>query len=176
MLLISGLQAQTRYYTKNGSVSFSASSPLETIEAVNEKAVCVLDLSTGSLESAVLMKAFRFDRALMQEHFNEDYVESDRYPKAVFKGISQDIKNPDLSKNGIFPVKITGSLSLHGITKNISVQATLEIKNGIITKGKCQFSILLSDFNIEIPSVVKDKISKEVHISVDASFESLKTP
>src|SRR5215213_5098950 len=77
--------AQTKYFTKNGRIFFNASSPLEKIEAINDKATSVIDLSTGQIEFGVLLKAFLFERALMQEHFNENYVESDKFPKAVFK-------------------------------------------------------------------------------------------
>ena len=82
--------AQTKYFTKNGRVFFNASSPLEKIEAINDKSTSVIDLSTGQIEFGVLLKAFLFERALMQEHFNENYVESDKYPKAIFKGMIAD--------------------------------------------------------------------------------------
>src|ERR1044071_3294377 len=92
--------AQPKYFTRNGTVAFNASSPLENIEATNNKASSVFIPSTGQIEFSVLMKAFFFERALMQEHFNENYVESDQYPKAVFKGTVADAAALNLAKDG----------------------------------------------------------------------------
>ena len=77
---------QERFFTKTGSISFFSKTPLEDIEAHNRSVTCVLDSKTGNVQFAVLMKGFEFKKALMQEHFNEDYIESDKYPKAEFKG------------------------------------------------------------------------------------------
>jgi hypothetical protein len=168
------VNGQSRYFTKNGKVFFSASSPLEKIEANNEKATSIIDVSSGAIEFAVLMKAFIFDKALMQEHFNENYVESDKFPKATFKGSVTNIKSVDLTKNGVYPVKVKGMLTMHGETKEVLADGSLTVKDGGITAGKSQFKILLEDYKIEIPSVVKDKISKEVQIDVDLNYEPYK--
>src|SRR6188474_1976871 len=130
---VSAVSAQTRYFTKNGKVSFSASSPLEKIEAANDKATSIVDVSNGAIEFAVLMKAFIFDKALMQEHFNENYVESDKFPKSTFKGTVTNIKSVDLTKNGVYPVKVKGMLTLHGETKEVTADGTLTVKDGAIT-------------------------------------------
>lgn len=165
----------TRFFTKNGKIFFSASSPLEKIEATNEKATSIIDASTGAIEFAVLMKAFTFEKALMQEHFNENYVESDKYPKATFKGNIVDMKAVDLKKNGIYPVKVKGMMTIHGETKEVTTDGTLTVRDGNITEGKSEFNILLEDYNIVIPSVVKDKISKDVKIKVDLNYELYKS-
>lgn len=172
VLLVNG--QSTRYFTKNGKIFFSASSPLEKIEATNDKATSIIDASTGAIEFAVLMKAFIFEKALMQDHFNENYVESDTYPKATFKGNVTDMKSVDLKKNGTYPVKVKGMLTLHGETKEVTTDGTLTVRDGNITEGKSEFNILLEDFKIIIPSVVKDKISKEVKITVDLDYELYK--
>ncbi len=168
------VNGQTRFFTKNGKIFFSASSPLEKIEANNEKATSIVDVSTGAIEFAVLMKAFIFDKALMQEHFNENYVESDKYPKAVFKGSVTNIKSVDMTKNGVYPVKVKGNMTMHGETREVLADGTLTVKDGNITMGKSRFKILLEDFKIEIPSLVKDKISKEVQIEVELNYEPYK--
>src|SRR6188472_303274 len=111
--------AQSRYFTKNARVFFDASSSLEKIDAINDKSTSVIDLSTGQIEFGVLMKAFLFERALMQEHFNENYIESDKFPKALFKGTIADASSIDKSKDGTYPVKVKGTLTLHGVTKEI---------------------------------------------------------
>src|SRR5437868_7178645 len=119
------VNAQTRFITKNGKIFFSATSSMEKIEAKNEKATSVLDVSTGALEFAVLMKAFTFEKALMQEHFNENYAESDKFPKATFKGNVVNIKSVDLNKNGTYNVKIKGIMTIHGESKEVATDGTL---------------------------------------------------
>jgi polyisoprenoid-binding protein YceI len=176
MLCMTAIAAtgQNRFFTKNGKILFNASSPLEKIEATNEKATSIVDANSGAMEFAVLMKAFTFDRALMQEHFNENYVESDKYPKALFKGNVTNISSVDLKKDGTYPVKIKGMLTLHGETKEVETEGTLTVKEGNITAGKSTFKILLDDYKIQIPSVVKDKISKDVEIVVDVNYNPYK--
>jgi polyisoprenoid-binding protein YceI len=167
--------AQTKFFTKTGRIQFNASSPLEKIEASNEKATSVIDVSTGAMEFAVLMKGFIFDKALMQEHFNENYVESDKYPKAVFKGTVVNMKEVDLSKDGVYPVKVKGMLTLHGETKEVMTDGTLTVKDGQVSAGKTEFTVALADYKIEVPSLVKDKISKDVKVTVDVNYEPFKT-
>lgn len=174
LIIVYSVSGQTRYFTKNGKVFFSASSSMEKIEATNEKATSIIDVSTGAIEFAVLMRAFNFEKALMQEHFNENYAESEKFPKAVFKGTITNIKSVDRNKNGTYPVKVKGMFTLHGETKEINVDGTLTVKDGNIIEGKSQFKIFLEDYKIEIPSLVKDKISKDVQIDLDLNYEVYK--
>ncbi|MDP4220607.1 MAG: YceI family protein [Bacteroidota bacterium] len=164
--------AQSKYFTKSGDITFDASGPLEDITAENKKATFVLDAKTGNVELAVLLKAFEFRRALMQEHFNENYVESDKYPKSTYKGKIDDFSKVDLSRDGSYPVKITGQLTIHGLTKDVPAHGTLIVKNGKVS-GTAAFKIQLSDFDIEIPSLVKDKISNTVNIQVAVWLDPL---
>lgn len=163
---------QDKYFTRSGKVSFSASTPLEKIEAENNNGTSVLDASTGQIEFAVLMKAFQFEKALMQEHFNENYVESDKYPKSTFKGTITNLSDIDFKKNGTYKVTATGQIILHGVTKTVQTSGVLIVSNGKI-KTNTEFQIALADYGIEIPSLVHDKISKEVKIKTDASYEVL---
>jgi hypothetical protein len=163
--------AQEKYFTKSGALNFDCSTSVEDITAKNAKGVCVLDTKTGAIELAVLMKAFEFKRALMQEHFNENYVESDKYPKAIFKGKVENC--PDLTKNGTYDVVITGTMDLHGVTKRMTATGKIVV-NGSSVSATTEFIILLSDYAIEIPSVVKDKISNKVKISVSLWLAPLK--
>lgn len=169
--------AQSKYFTKNGKISFDATSSgsPEQIVAVNEKATSVLDLSNGTMEFAVLMKAFNFEKALMQEHFNENYVESDQFPKAIFKGTVLNIAALDLAKEGEVKVNVKGMLTLHGVTKEVTAEGSLMIKDNAVSSGKSKFTILLSDYKIEIPSLVKDKVGKEANIIVEINYQPLKT-
>jgi hypothetical protein len=171
-LLSSGGFSQSKYFTKSGSINFDASGPMEDIKAENKKATFVLDAKSGAIELAVLLKAFEFERALMQEHFNENYVESDQYPKSTYKGKITNFSTVDLSHDGSYPVQITGQLTIHGVTKSLPASGTLVVKGGKVS-GTASFTITLADFNIEIPAVVKDKISKTVNIHIAVWLDPL---
>ena len=178
-LLIAGTiatQAQTKFFTKNAKVYFNATTTTspEKIEATNEKAVAKLDVSTGEMEFGVLLKGFIFEKSLMQEHFNENYVESDKFPKATFKGSVTNISTVDLTKDGIYPVKVKGSMMLHGVTKDVLAEGKLTIKDGKLNAGTSLFKITLKDFDITVPSVVKDKLSEDAQIKVDVAYEPYK--
>lgn len=165
--------AQKRYFTKNGLVSFSAGTALEDIEAVNKAASSVFDAGTGQIEYAVLIKGFEFRRALMQDHFNENYLESDKYPKSVFKG---NILNPEkinFNKDGVYPVTVKGVLEMHGVKKEISTTGTLKV-NGETVDCTASFPVQLAHYDIRVPTIVKDKISQEVNIKVSCNYRLLK--
>lgn len=171
LLSIQGLFAQ-RYLTKNGKISFFSEAPLENIEARNSQVNCALDTQTGDLVFKVLMKSFQFEKALMQEHFNENYVESDTYPNSTFEGKVVNLDEIDFTKNGLYPAEIEGDLTIHGVTKTIREKGTFEILDEKI-KGASKFTILLADYDISIPAPVADNIAKEIEISVDIMLEKL---
>ena len=158
--------AQTRYFTKNGKVSFYSKAPMENIEAHNAKGVSVFDMASGRIEFSVLLKGFEFEKAKMQEHFNEEYVESDKYPKAVFAGTIKDIGNLKTTKDGTYTVQVNGTLSMHGVTKPQTAQATFTVKNGAIS-AVSELNVPLTDYNIKIPALVADKVSNNVKIVIN---------
>jgi YceI-like domain len=157
--------AQPKYFTKTGKISFFSKSPVENIEAVNNKVLSVWDVGNGQLEFAVLMKGFEFAKALMQEHFNENYVESDKYPKAVFKGLIENSKAIPLTSDNAVKVNVNGYLTIHGVTRPLSTTAVITVKNGAIS-ASANFSIALADYGISIPSIVADKINKTIAVVV----------
>ncbi|HVZ56795.1 MAG TPA: YceI family protein [Chitinophagaceae bacterium] len=166
--------AQGRYYTKSAKLFFQCTkSPLEKVEATNKSGTCVLDTQSGQVQFAVLMKGFEFAKALMQEHFNENYVESDRFPRSEFRG--QVINNADIhyGKDGSYPAHVKGTLQIHGESRPVEANGTILIKGGKPSLA-ATFTILLSDYKIAIPSVVSDKISNSVDISVEGALEPLK--
>ena len=168
------LRAQDKFYTKTGAIFFKCTkSPLEKIEATNRSATCVLDTKTGSLQFAILVKGFEFERALMQEHFNENYMESGKFPRSEFKG--QILNNNDINytKDGIYKTIVKGRLQIHGETKDVETIGTLTLKEGKIIASS-GFNILLSDYNIHIPSIVSDKIANNVNITIDCNLELFK--
>lgn len=170
--MIAMVNAQ-KYYTKTGDVNFTSEAPLEKIEAKNNAATCVLDSKTGNMEMAILIKAFKFEKALMQEHFNENYMESSKFPKATFKGKITNIEAVNFKKDGVYKVNVEGDLTIHGETKAVKTTGTITVKGGEIT-AKSSFKVTLEDYKIAIPNMVKDKIAKEVAIDVDLDLEELK--
>ncbi len=166
--------AQDRYFTKTGRITFLSNAPLEDIEAVNKTAGAVLDTRTGQIQFAVLMKGFEFKKALMQEHFNENYVESHKYPKAEFRGNIVNNNSVNYTKDGTYAVNVKGQLSLHGVTKEIEVPATIQVQGGKI-EGRSTFTLHVADYRIAIPSLMKDKISNNVKVVVQVKLEPLQT-
>ena len=163
---------QEKYFTKTGNVVFYSKAPLEDIDAKNKNAVSVFDKSTGQVEVSMLMKAFEFKKALMQEHFNENYIESDKFPKSVFRGLIGDLSKVDFSKNGKYLASVSGKLSMHGETKDVAAPVTFTVNNGMIN-AVSEFKIVLEDYKISIPSIVKDKIGKEVRVVIEINYEPL---
>ena len=108
----------------------------------------------------------------MQEHFNENYLESDKYPKATFKGTLTNLNKINFSKEGTYPATVSGNLTIHGITKPITTNGTITVKNKTLLVN-CSFNVLLSDYKIEIPSLVKDKVNNKVAITVKGNYSAL---
>ncbi len=164
LLLGASTFAQQKYLTKTGQISFEASVPsFEEVAAKNNSVTAILNTENGEFAALVLVKAFRFKNALMEEHFNENYAESHLYPKATFKGKIKDFDLKQLKDT----YKISGELTFHGVTKPIN-NVTIKLKNtdGNITLSS-SFKLLPSDYNIKIPSIVKSKISDEVVTTIE---------
>jgi len=166
-------QAQDRYFTKSGKIEFFSKAPMEDIGATNKTATAVLDIKTGALQFAVQMKGFEFEKALMQEHFNENYVESDKYPKAEFKGTITNNSEINYAKAGTYTAKVKGKMTLHGVTKDVETTGTIKVGSGNL-EAHSIFNIKLSDYKIKVPNVVKDKLSNNIKITVNTTLEPLK--
>ncbi|MCX6314212.1 MAG: YceI family protein [Sphingobacteriales bacterium] len=162
--------AQSLYMTKVGKVSFNSRSSVEKIEADNNEVSSVINTQTGDMVFAILLKSFHFDRALMEEHFNENYVESDKFPKSTFKGKISNLSAINFTKDGNYPAVVEGDLTMHGVTKKVSSNGTLTVKAGKIA-AYAKFSVKLKDFDISIPSLVADKISQDIDIIVDCKYD-----
>ena len=171
IILSQGVFAQ-RYLTKTGKISFFSKTALENIEAHNNQVNSALDTKTGDFVFKVLMKSFEFEKALMQEHFNENYVESDKFPNATLKGKVNNVNKIDFSKNGSYNAEIEGDLTIHGVTQSVKVSGTFEVKDGKVN-GKSKFTILLADYEISVPSPVVDNIAKEIEITVDVMLDKV---
>lgn len=165
------LNAQ-KYYSKNAVIRFNSPSKVEKIEGVNSTATTVLDLSSGRLEFAALVNAFVFEKALMQEHFNENYLESTKFPKAMFKGSLTDFQNLQFSKPGSYKTQVRGDLTMHGVTKSIAAPVEFIVDDKGV-HALCNFTVKCSDFQIEIPTVVKNTVSNNVDIKVKVDYKML---
>ena len=162
------LSAQ-RMISKTGHVWFVSETGLETIEAHNYQVGTVMDASNGNLAFQALMRSFQFKKALMQEHFNEKYVESDKFPKATFKGQIQDFADLDLSKEGTYDVEVTGDLTIHGVTKAVSTPGKLSIsEDGVQATAK--FTIVLEEYEVDVPALYRSNIAENIDIQVDVTY------
>lgn len=166
------LNAQSRYFTKTGTINFTAGTSLEDIEAINKSTTSVFDVSTGQIEFAVLIKGFEFKRGLMQEHFNENYLESEKYPRSTFKGRFEDVSKINFKKNGEYAVLVKGTLEIHNVKKEIEIPGTIKVQDGIVSSNSI-FKVLVDDYNIKIPGAVKDKISPTVEIRVNCVYKPM---
>ena len=166
--------AQSRFIDRAGEAHFFSASPIENIEAFNKQALSVLDMQTGEILAVVLMKSFEFEKSLMQEHFNENYVESDKYPKATFKGKILNLKEVDFTKDGTYVLQVDGEMSLHGVTRSVNTKAEATITNGAI-QAKAEFYLAVKDFNIEIPRLVVNNISEKIRVNVKFRYQPAKT-
>ena len=161
--------SQEKFITRNGQIQFIASTPLETIDPVNNHVSCILDTENGNLVFQMKMISFRFEKALMEEHFNEKYVESDKFPKSTFVGRVQNWD--DFNWNGTEQnIVVKGKITIHGIEKEIIVKGVIETSKSTIFLSS-SFDVIISDFGIEIPRLVRDKISETVKVEVNVTLK-----
>ena len=162
-LVIAGKSSGQLYMTRTGYVSFFSHASLEDIKAENKQLYAVINVEKKELAFIVLMKGFEFKKELMQTHFNSNYIESDKYPKANFTGTyTGDV---DMQNGAVSNVQVKGLFTLHGVSKQIELPATLQLLNGVLI-GHAVFKARPEDYDIKIPLLVKDNISKEVEVDV----------
>jgi len=158
-----------KYISKTGHIWIYSYTSMEVIEGHNHQVVSILDATTGDLQFSLLVKSFEFKVALMQEHFNENYMESDKLPKSSFKGKITNLNKIEFKKEGIYPAEVSGDLTIHGVTKPVTTSGTLEVKGQTIT-AKAKFTVSPKDYDIVIPSLVEDKIAKSIDVNVDVTY------
>ncbi len=156
----------------NGSISFFSETPIENIDATSSQVIGALNVKTKSIFFKVPMKTFEFKKALMQEHFNENYIESDKYPYSTFNGsINEDI---DLTKEGTYQVTATGKLNIHGVEKERTIPGTIVVSAGQI-EINCAFDTKVVDHQIKIPTVVVQHIAEVVNVKVHSVMTPIKS-
>lgn len=164
--------ATAQVFTESdGKASFFSEAPMENIDAHNDSVSAALNISTKEMAVVMQMKYFNFKKKLMQEHFNEKYLHTDKFPKSNFKGKILD--EVDLKKDGIYEVMVEGDLTIHGVTKHRKEKATLNVGGGKIA-GKTEFKVRVAEHNIEIPTIVIKNIAEEVLVKIDLTFEPKK--
>lgn len=165
--------AGDKYITRTGHIEFISHTPIIDIQGVNDQVASVLNIKTGEMVFAVLMKSFKFKQALAEEHFNENYVDSDTYPRSKFKGKILNISNIDLTQDGMYDVTVEGDLTIKGRTNKIKSKGTMIVKDGMVT-AKSGFTIAIADYGIEVPAIVKDKVAKQIPIDIEMVYKPYK--
>ncbi len=164
--LASHLTAQKVYQTKVGKIKFFSTTPVEDIEAINNQVDAKL-ATNGQVVFQVAIKGFKFDNGLMQEHFNSDsYMESSKFPKAVFMGNIVDLKTVDFTKDGLNNVAVKGTLEIHGKKNNITTKGTITIKGGKVS-SQSVFTVKLADYGIN----GHEKVAKTIEVTVDCKYD-----
>ncbi len=159
-----------KWFTKTGKVSFFSKTTVEDISAVNNQSTFVFDEGNGDISSKIAIKSFIFKKKLMQEHFNENYMESTKYPEATFKGKIDKINLIDLSKDTTYNVTCSGNLTMHGVTNKVSVSnGKMIAKGGKTVTLTGTLSVKLADYKIDRPAAVKDKISESITINIESA-------
>lgn len=165
-LLISvSFYAQGVYKTSTGKISFFSETPVENIDATNETVSAILNTKNSEMVLIAAIRGFKFKKKLMERHFNENYMESDTYKTAMFKGKITTVV--DYTKDGSHKVKAKGTLTIHGVEQEREIEGTLTIKGNEITLS-ASFDVKLVDHNIEVPTIVFSKIAEVIKVTVDA--------
>ena len=162
--------AQDKYFTRTGHISFFSEAALENIEAHNHQSTCILNRENGEIALSVLMKGFEFEKALMQEHFNENYVESHKFPKSTFKGKIINFGQVNIQDDGKYNVKVEGELTIHGETKSVVSEGILEISENTI-HAQTSFPVTVKDYKIKIPKTVINNIAEVVEVKVELELK-----
>lgn len=160
----------TKYITKTGYAYFKSHTDAIDIDGSNRNVAAIIDPATGEIVVIVLIKAFDLPLATAKEHFNETYMESDKFPKATFKGKLTDLTGKTLAVNGEYPVTAEGTLTIHGQSREIKQKATMKVKNGEVS-GSCKFQVNINDYGIVVPSDVKNRVAQVVDVVVEFSVK-----
>jgi hypothetical protein len=168
--LIMGYSANAQQFVaKTGKAHFFSKNTMEDIEATSNTAVCALNTTTKKIVVKIRNTSFKFKSGLMQEHFNENYMESDKYEFSSLDAVI--VENIDFTKDGIYDVTIKGTLDIHGVKVEREIKGKLTIKNGVPVNGTAKFDVKLADHKIKIPSLLGSNIAEVIPVDVDFNFE-----
>jgi hypothetical protein len=164
------LQAQ-KYITKEGVIDIFSQTSLFTIEARNQTVASILDIENGEVVASTLIRSFKFREALVEEHFNENYMQSDQYPKSYFKGKITNYTQVDFTKDGTYDITIEGDLTIHGQTRPLKTNGKLTIKSGKI-RASTEFDVSLENYKIKIEEQYMDRIKDDIHLVVRFDYNT----
>jgi polyisoprenoid-binding protein YceI len=156
--------------TRSGQISFHSKTPIENIDGINNEVTSMIDTGNGDIVFAVLIKSFHFEKALLEEHFNENYMESTKFPKATFQGKIINASAINFAKDGNYQATVEGDLTIHGIKQKQTATGSITVTKGKIS-AVSTFTIKLADYKIEIPDIVAEKISETIEIKVNCQYE-----
>ena len=172
LVILSSFTMQTAnpnaYICKTGKIHFFSDTPVEDIEATSNAAFAVLYTDNQKITAKVKMESFAFEKKLMEEHFNENYIESEKYPYGVLEGTI--VEKLDWTKDGTYNVTVRGSFEVHGVKQNRDIKGTVTIKGGVPTNAKAKFDVKLEDHKIKIPKAVIMNIAEVITVDVDFNF------
>jgi hypothetical protein len=166
------LLAQNKYMTRTGSAHFVADGIIkDDVQARSNTVTAVLDASNGQVQARIPVNSFVFRKALMQEHFNENYLESHRFPNASFKGSIQGWNEQMLQKSGPQKIRFVGTLEIHGVARDISEAGLLEVNNGLVHL-ETDFKVIVAEYGIKVPALVRDKVAKEADVHIQGNLKA----
>jgi hypothetical protein len=165
------LQAQ-KYITKEGVIDIFSQTSLFTIEARNQTVASILNTENGELVASTLVRSFKFREALVEEHFNENYMQSEQFPKAIFKGKITNFAQVSFTKDGTYDISIEGDLTIHGETRPLKTTGKLEIKNPKIS-ASTEFDVSLANYKIKIEEQYKDRIKDDIRLVVHFDYNAM---
>jgi YceI-like domain len=171
VLLPALASAQVRYSTRTGEVTFHSETPMENIDAANHKGTSVIDLTSGQIQVSMLIKAFEFEKALMQEHFNENYMESGTYPKGEFKGKLVGFTAENVSKPGKYDVTLEGELTIHGVAQKRTLKGAIEVDATGALKAATDFTVKPADHGIKVPGGVN--VAEEIQVKARLDYQKM---
>lgn len=173
MLSIKGITQNNKYADtyacQDGKVHFFASTPLENISPTSNSMLCVMNTQTKKVSAKVKMSTFVFANSLMQEHFNENYIESEKYPYAILD--AEIVENIDYSKDGAYDITLKGTLEMHGVKNDRVIKGKLTVQGGRPVSATAEFEVKPADYNIKIPTAVVVKIAEVVKVDVSFKFK-----
>ena len=168
-ILYSSVFSKDLFMTRSGNIDFFSSTPIEDIKAINNQVSCVLNKDNGQFAFQVPIKAFTFKNALMQEHFNESYLESDIYPKSIFKGWIIGWDDIQLSQDSL-NILIEGDLTIHGVKNQVRQSGRVWVSSGVIY-GESTFSVRLVDYQVKVPKIVRENIAEVIKVNVKVKLK-----
>jgi polyisoprenoid-binding protein YceI len=166
-------KAQDVVSTAAGTISFFSATSMENIDATSNQAIAAMNIKTKKIFFKVKNTSFTFKSSLMQEHFNENYIESEKFPYSQFSGEIVDGADKDFSKDGVYEVTVKGKMNIHGVEKEYTTKGTITVKDGKV-RAQAKFKIKIADHQIKVPSLVGANIAEDVEVTIDATMEPAK--